>query len=172
MTEDKNANYRSSSRFPTQLVKAAEKVTRPVFRKHGIAESRIITEWPLIAGDVLGQKSLPTRLTFPQGQKSDGTLHLRVESGWALEVQHLEPVILDKIATYFGYKAVGKLFIKQGPLPKRPPRPTAKPEPELTVEESRVLASITSNVTDADLKEALNRLGAALLAQKDKKPNA
>ena len=160
---------RRYSMLPTPLMKAAEGVTRHIFRQHGIAESRIITEWPLIAGPVLAQKSLPIKLSFPQGQKANGTLHLRVASGWALEVQHLEPIILDKIATYFGYRAVSKLFLQQGPLPERPKKAEVKPEPELTADEVRVLASITSKVEDPELKEALNRLGAALIAGSSQK---
>src|SRR5690606_24750226 len=90
------------SRLATPLHKAVEVATRPVFKKRGIAESRLITEWANIAGEVLAGKTLPKRVAFPQGKRDNGTLHLSVAPGWALEVQHLEPIILDKIATYFG----------------------------------------------------------------------
>ncbi|MGB1540413.1 MAG: DciA family protein, partial [Rickettsiales bacterium] len=84
-----NTTLRRGGRLARPLYKIAEQVTKPAFKKHGLAEARLVTEWHQIAGPVLAERTLPTRMTFPRGQKTDGTLYLTVAPGWATEVQHL-----------------------------------------------------------------------------------
>lgn len=161
-------NLRRYSRLATPLHRAVEDATRPVFKKRGIAESRIITEWPRIAGEVLAGKTLPKRVAFTKGQRDNGTLYLTVAPGWALEVQHLEPIILDKIATYFGYRAVAKLHLTQAPLPLKEPTRRKKPSEPLLPEQQAALQRTTEHIADAELKAALESLGAAILRDKGK----
>ena len=52
---------------------------------------------------------------LPRGERRDGTLHLQVAPGLALEVQHREPVLVERINAFFGYRAVARLALKQGP---------------------------------------------------------
>ena len=160
--------YKRSS-LATPLSQAVEKLTRPVFRKHGLAEARLITEWREIAGPVLAKHSLPIKLSFPRGKREGGTLYVRVASGWALEIQHLEPQILDKIATYFGYRAVGALKIQQGPLPHKPEKPKKTTLPPLSAEQANVLESATAKVEEDELKAALKGLGEAILRKQPPK---
>lgn len=158
-------NFRRHSLFATPLHKAVEAATKPVFKKHGIAESRLITEWTAIAGSVLAGKTLPKRIAFPKGQRDNGTLHLTVAPGWALEVQHLEPLILEKIATFFGYRAVAKIHITQAPLPIKETR-QKKTEKPLTIESQQQLAVLTSSVEDEELRSVLTSLGSAIMREK------
>ena len=58
------------------------------------------------------------------------TLVLRVEGPVALEIQHLSGVIIEKVNRFFGWRAVGRIQIRQAPLlrrgeegPARCPRP-------------------------------------------------
>lgn len=162
MTDDNIQRY---SRLATPLHKAVETATKQVFRKRGIAEARLITEWPGIAGEVLAGKTLPKRVAFPKGKRDNGTLHLTVAPGWALEVQHLEPIILDKIATYFGYRAVAKLHITQAPLPLKESRPKRKTPAPLPPAAQATLRERTAGIADNELKAALESLGAAILRE-------
>lgn len=164
-----NGNMQRYSRLATPLHRAVENATRTAFRKRGIAEARLITEWPQIAGEVLAGKTLPKRVAFAKGQKDNGTLHLTVAPGWALEVQQLEPVLLDKIATYFGYRAIAKLHITQAPLPI-PTKKTRKAAPApLPADKQAALDNATASVADADLKAALQSLGEAILRDSARK---
>ena len=46
--------------------------------------------------------------------RTDGTLILKVATGaLALELSHKEPIIIEKINTYFGYGAVSRIKIMQ-----------------------------------------------------------
>lgn len=133
----------------------------PALRKRGFAQAKLITEWPAIVGDVLARETVPQKLAFPRGSKTDAVLHLRVASGFALELQHIAPQIIDRINGFFGYRAVSDLRYVQGPIPpQRKPRRVTPPRLN-DVDEARLERSIGDMEDDA-LKEALLRLGRAV----------
>jgi len=145
------------------------KVTRRTLGRHGLAEGGLVTDWAAVVGQTIAERSLPLRLSFTGGERRDGTLHVRVSGALALELQHLEPLVLERINGYFGYRAVGRLRIHQGPVPslpesRRPPAsaPTAQAEAEI--------GSLLSGVEDPDLREALRGLGRSLRSTVRKPP--
>lgn len=129
-------------------------ISRSTFARHGFAEGAILTDWTAIVGQPLATHTLPERLSFPAGARRDGTLHLRVASGWGPEVQHLAHRIVERINGHFGYRAVARLAIRQGPMPARPPAPppARAADPPVPVD----------GIDDPDLRAALGRLGAAI----------
>lgn len=167
MSFDPNQKRRFSL-FPTTLQKAAEIATRPAFKKYGIVQARLTTDWVHIVGSVLAQKALPTRIQFQKGRRDGGTLFLDVATGWALEVQHLEPVILEKIATYFGYRAVERIHITQRPLPmkKEATKAAIPPAKPLPAESQEKLEKAMEQVTDPELRAALEKLGEGIFRGK------
>ena len=87
---------------------------RNLLGKKGFIEVDIITKWADIVGKELAGYSFPQKISFKKGCKNDGTLYLCVTTGaFALEIQHREKYILDKINTYFGYNAVSGIKIIQ-----------------------------------------------------------
>ena len=145
------------------LGSAVSKVAAPVLGRRGFGEAQVILEWPSVVGSALARDSLPVKLSFAKGDRLDGTLHLRVAPGAALEIQHLEPLIIERINTFFGYRAVARLALRQGPLPQpaEPPAPAARP---LGRAETAALEQGLEGVKDPDLRAALARLGRAVLA--------
>jgi len=127
-----------------------------VYRKQGFAQVEVLTEWPRIVGDRLADASMPEKLS------RDGTLTVRVTPGFALELQHSEPQVLERIATYFGHRAVKRLKLTQGQVLKRPARRERRLR-ELTAGESARLVDRLKPVEDAAIRAALNRLGRAVL---------
>jgi hypothetical protein len=77
-------------------------------------------------------------------------------------VQHLAHLIVERINTFFGYRALARLTLVQGPLPRR--TQTRTPKRELLPEERARLDELLAGVRDAKLKESLMRLGTALIA--------
>ncbi|RAU23065.1 DUF721 domain-containing protein [Paramagnetospirillum kuznetsovii] len=137
-----------------------ERVTRPVFGKHGFAGGALVVDWPAIVGSVVASHTLPIRVKFPPKDRAEGSLVVKVDSGaYALEVQHLEPLILERINGYFGWKAVARLKLVQGPLPT-PPKKAVKTV--VAAQPSPGLAAKLDAVEDPDLREALARLGRRL----------
>ncbi len=134
--------------------------------KRGLGEAQLLAEWRAVVGEELAAETLPVKLSFVQGGRKNGVLKLRVTSAAALAVQHREPQILERINSFFGYGAVARLALIQGPLPERGParRRAARP---LTAAETASLSQRISQVSDPGLKSALERLGAAILAERD-----
>lgn len=136
------------------------RLTKTALGRRGFAEGGIVADWPAIVGAELAASSLPERLVFPQGARSGGTLHVRVSGALALELQHLEPQVIERINGYFGYAAVARLKLRQAPIPPRPVRrPTA---PMLQPEAAREIESVVAGVADPGLRTALAGLGRAL----------
>lgn len=139
------------------------KVARPVLKRRGLAGGRIVAEWPQIVGHGLAACSCPEKLSPARGE-NDGVLRIRVDGPLAIELQHLEPQIIERINGYFGYRAVGRLAMVRGPLPKPPP---AKPRRERAAnpEAARAAAQRLAGIGDDELKAALESLGRAVLGE-------
>jgi hypothetical protein len=133
--------------------------------KRGLGEAHLLAEWNSVVGEQLAGETLPVKLSFPTGGRKNGVLKLRVSSAAALSVQHREPQILERINGFFGYGAVARLALVQGPIPERVRRgpPTRRP---LTSEEAAHLAARIAQVPDLKLKSALERLGTAILSER------
>jgi hypothetical protein len=104
------------SLFPKTLESLIEPLTRPVFKEKGLAGARIITEWPNIVGRSLAAHCIPEKLSFPRGKKTGGTLTIAVENGFATELQHMQPQILERLSGYFGYQSVSRITISHSYL--------------------------------------------------------
>jgi hypothetical protein len=119
----------------------------------------MIADWPNITGSVLAQHTFPEKIIYPRNERGNGTLHLRIDSpALALELQHLETQLLDRINTHFGYRAVAYIKIIQGALPEKEPEPKVEKR-ELTDDETKALNDRLNLVSDPELKEALRALG-------------
>ncbi len=139
---------------------SVDKIVRPIWRKRGLAETSLVADWPAIVGPDLANQSHPQRLVRRRDD-SGGTLHLVVAGPLALELQHLAPQVIERINTYFGYRAVARISLHQGPI-KRPPRPAPAPR---ELPEPPGLAERLVFVEDPDLRRALHGLGRAILAR-------
>ena len=141
------------------LASALHKVTEKIYRKRGFAAGGVVSHWPAIVGADMARHTIPERLD------SNGTLRLRVDGPHATDLQHQEPQILEKIATYFGYRAVHRLSLIQGPLEKKAPPPEPVREAPLDSDSAKTLAGALEGTRNDGVKSALARLGNAVLGQ-------
>lgn len=146
------------------LADLAADLTKGPFRKRGFAQREIVTRWPEIVGDLLGRHSLPERIRFPRDENEGATLVVRAASGFATELQHLEPAVIARINGYFGFRAIGRLSIVQAPMP-RPKKRTPAPPRQLDATEEARIAEQAARLRDPDLAGALRRLGTAVRAR-------
>ena len=132
------------------------------FARQGFASTELVTHWDDIVGAEIAAHCEPLRLKWPRGGAVDApepaTLVLRVEGPIAIEIQHLAPVILERVNRFFGWRAVGRLSLRQAPLTRRATQPARPaPDPQAT---ARLAATL--DVADEELRNALARLGAAI----------
>jgi hypothetical protein len=144
------------------LAASLPRVTGKAFGRRGLAEGGLVADWPSIVGAQLAAVSLPRGLS----RAGKGTLTLRVESGHAVTLQHLEPLVIERINSYLGYPAVQRLRLQQGPLGGRP-GPLRPPPAPLTDDEEDGLRARTATVNDKALRSALERLGRAVKQESD-----
>ena len=140
-------------------------VTKGAVARRGFAEARLLLDWASIVGDTLARHTLPERLSRPRGE-GGGVLHVRVAGAFALELQHLEPAVIERINAHFGHLAVLRLKLTQGlPGPQARPRRRARP---LGAEAETLLQATVERIGDSRLKDALARLGRAIMADEPK----
>lgn len=144
---------------PTRAGLLLPQAAAKAYRKHGFAESRLITDWGAVVGERLAGVCLPEKLA------RDGALSVRVSPAFALELQHLEPQILERIAGYFGHRAVTRLKLRQGVVEPAGPDLRRQPRP-LTQDENLALDARLAGVDDQDLRAALDRLGRAVIGSR------
>jgi hypothetical protein len=144
-----------------------ERCLSPTLARQGFASTELVTRWPEIAGAEIAAHAEPVKISWPRGHQADAaepaTLLLRVEGPTAIEIQHLSGVILERVNRFFGWRAIGKIVLRQAPLVRRSrPAVAAAPTAEAT---SRIAATLT-DIADEDLRQALARLGAAVDANR------
>jgi hypothetical protein len=89
-------------------------IGRAAFRRFGFVQSSIVSRWREIVGDRYAAVSSPESIRFPAGKRSDGVLNLIVEGAHAPMMQHVAPVIVERVNRFFGYQAVGRVAFRQG----------------------------------------------------------
>lgn len=138
------------------------KTFNDVFARQGFASRELVTRWSEIAGAEIAAHSQPLRIKWPrpiEGTPPEpATLVLRVEGPMALDIQHAADVIVERVNRFFGWPAIGRLAFRQAPLsvPEVVQAP-APPDPRMVEALARDIP-----VEDAELREALARLGASL----------
>src|ERR1700736_6208893 len=133
------------------------------YAKQGFAARELVTRWAEIAGPEISAHCEPLKIQWPrpvEGQPQEpATLVLRVDGPMALEIQHASEIILERVNRFFGWSAVGRLALRQGPL-SRPERKVASLAPDAAAVAK--VAETLSSVEDKELRAALARLGASI----------
>lgn len=137
-------------------------VVKPALGKRGFSEGQLVAQWAAIVGADLARRMMPEKLTFPPSARRDGTLRLRVAPGFALEAQHREPQILERLNAFFGYCALARLVLVQGPLPTETAAAPRRRR-DLAPSERAALAQQVASIADNELRDALTRLGEAVI---------
>ena len=151
----------------------AARALDPSARARGFATTALLSEWPAIVGTELAQFTMPDRVVWPRrrengedasqqrGRRGEGAiLVLRVEGPRAIEVQHRSGQILERVNTYFGYRAIGEMRILQAPVTRKASRGHCPPPP---VDAEALPPSAA--IENEGLRAALSRLGSGARAK-------
>lgn len=156
-----------TSRGLLGIAALTERVARPVLGKRGFSAGQVIGRWAEIIGTELAASTAPERVQFDRGARTNGTLHLRVESGAAaVLIQPQTPLIIERVNSFLGPGTINKVKVHQAPLPQRY---VNKPIPRTKTITADALADAEreiGNLGSDSLKQALARLGARLKARR------
>lgn len=168
-----SAGKTNSKSGPKPLAELLENCLQPIMAAQGFASTDIIIGWPEIIGEKLAEFSRPVKIEWPRrrtyaddGQGGEAaTLVLKVESAFALDIQHMLPVLIERVNARYGWRCIGKIVIKQGPVPKiTHTAPRRSLDPAMMEQASQRIGTIE----DEGLRDALVRLGAGILSDSHK----
>lgn len=145
--------------------------------KQGFAEPDILLRWVEIAGEGYASLCRPMKVKYGSNRAGGGTLLVYADSGRAPEVEHIAPKIIERVNQFYGYRAIARLKISQvsptsgasatSPAsgfsePSAPFGHAAGDDQKRYQTES---AKLTETIQSPDLRAALTRMGAHVLAQ-------
>ena len=130
------------------------------FRRFGFIQSSIVSRWAEIVGERYARVSCPESIKFPPGKKVGGALTLLVEGAHAPLIQHLTPMIVERVNRFFGYAAINRIVFRQGRLPVAAPKPE---RPQLRPV-SKELGEGLREIADPELRHCLESLASQIAA--------
>lgn len=132
--------------------------TKELRRRHGRLPAALLAGWEDIAGPKLARRCRPLRYI---AAKTGGVLHLTVDGPAALELQHLAPVLIERVNACLGAGTVARIKLRPGRVnpPAAAPRlPEAPPQANAAA----IPADIDPLGAALDgLRQALGRRGAS-----------
>jgi hypothetical protein len=130
------------------------------FKRFGFVQHSIVSRWAEIVGERYAKVSCPESIKFPTGRKGGGALTLLVDGAHAPLIQHLTPMIVDRVNRFFGYAAINRVVFRQG----KPPAPAARPERPQLRPVPKELGEGLREIADPELRHCLESLAAQIAA--------
>ncbi|HZG46725.1 MAG TPA: DciA family protein [Allosphingosinicella sp.] len=136
------------------------------FRRFGFVQSSIVSRWKEIVGDRYAGVSSPESIRFPPGRRSEGVLTLVVEGAHGPIMQHVAPVIVERVNRFFGYSAVARVAFKQGVVQLAKAKARAAPPSLRPIPAD--LGDSLREVADPELREVLEALARGVAASEER----
>lgn len=146
-------------------------VIGPVLLRQGFGTTNLILFWDEIVGEKLATVSRPVRVhwaapRYDLASKSGprpATLVVRVESGFALDLQHLAPLVIERVNAHLGWRCIARLKLEQGPVGEvRPAERLSRSLDKIAEEKAE---KIIGDSVSGSLRQALRHLGARILEE-------
>ncbi|MFW2541112.1 DUF721 domain-containing protein [Primorskyibacter sp. 2E107] len=148
---------------------------RQASESRGFAQSRVLTHWAEIAGPEAAAMSRPVEISYGR-QGFGATLTLLTTGAMAPMLEMQKEQIRARINAVYGYNAVTRVRITQTAAVgfaegqadfNHRPKPTEKPKP--SPEQVTRARTATTEIGDAGLRAALERLGANVLSKSERR---
>ena len=163
-------NPRSQPRGARPVGDFATDILDPVLRRKAGISTGLIQSWEEIVGPRLATRTRPEKLAWPRRAGEDdpfepATLIIACEGSAALHLQHETGEIIARVNAFLGFAAVARVKIVQKPVVQERPRNRSLPRSLTAAETARVAGRVTG-IEDDGLREALQKLGRAVLGSK------
>lgn len=169
----KKSDPRKAGRAFHRPSKAIQSRIKSIAATKGFAEPDVLLRWPEAVGPALSGICQPVKVTY--GGAMGATLIVRTDGAHAPEVEHRAPQIVERINSFYGYRAISRLRItqatgmrgmRQGFSEDRAGfsgAPDQTPQPASSA--ALRAAELASDVRDPDLRKALTLMGSWVLSQ-------
>jgi len=141
------------------LEKNINRVLKPIFngsKKEFILINNLVKNWSEIVGPKYEQFCYPKSVTFSKKIENQGKLVISVfNPAIGFFIEQNSEIIQERIASFYGFKAINKIIIKQEPKMLE----SEEEEVELEEEKEEFLNKTLSDVDDKELSETLKKLG-------------
>ena len=152
--------------IPQAIGDTLKKINRKFSSKFGKIEFIIHKQWPQIVGSYFSEYSEPKNISrLPDYENEIGEtiyknhLNVSVAPAAAVEFQHFKDTVIEKINSYFGYKAIIDLRIQQNYIPKTVVKAKVLNDRKLTSDDEKSIINEVKKLKNDDLKQSLIDLG-------------
>jgi len=141
-------------------------IVKDAISSEDLISTDIMCKWRDIVGLEIACFCYPLKAKY-NPKNNMRTLYVEVPiGGYAIEIQHKESYILNKINAYFGYQAIHKINISQNanlqPVLVSSVLNETK-EVELSEDDMRSLLALTEEIKDEKLRENLIKIGKKII---------
>jgi hypothetical protein len=163
--EKPNRNF-----VPVSIADSLKTINNKFLYKYGKLDFTIHSKWADIVGKFFVNHSEPQKITSVANSVNDSGetiydryLHVNVSPAAALEFQHFQDKIIEKINSYFGYKAIKGVKIYQHFQQKRNTQEVKKNLNLITREKNKSeIKKSTPNLSNKNLEESIVNLGLSI----------
>ena len=164
-SEKPNRNF-----VPVSIADSLRKINKKFLYKYGKLDFTIHSKWADIVGKFFVNHSEPQKITSVANSVNesgetiyDRYLHVNVSPAAALEFQHFQDKIIEKINSYFGYKAIKGIKIYQHYQQRGNIQKVKKNINLITQEKNKSeIQKSTPNLSNKDLEESIVNLGLSI----------
>jgi len=144
----------------TRLAGMIDGMVAPSVRKRGFIISRLVSQWPMIAGDIAAW-SRPSQMNLSRG--GGGTLKLAIASGYGPIALQMKQPIIERVNAAFGYRAISDVIFIQTLPPPRAETGQKTTDAARASDPKQIweLDAKLEKVSSPELRAALRRLGTA-----------
>ncbi len=170
---NKKNNSAKRSFVPQIFGDTLKKINRRFSSKFNKLDFIIRSKWPEIVGSYFKSYSEPINISSVADYENEygetiykNHLNVSVAPAAAIEFQHFKDKILEKINSYFGYKAIIDLRIQQNYIPSNEENKNIKMSNlKLTKDENDIIKNGVKKLKNDDLKNSLVNLGNNILKE-------
>jgi hypothetical protein len=155
---------------PKKIGETLAKVNKNYSSAFGRIEFLILSKWTQIVGSFFADHSEPDKISRITEEFNEfgepiykNFLHVRVSPAAALEFQHYKDTIIEKINSFFGYKAISDLRLQQNFIPENKTKKNINlSDKDISEKEKISIKNEIHKIKDEELEKAIVNLGASI----------
>ncbi len=164
-------NIESKRAFvPKKIGETIQKINKTYSGKYGKIEFLILSKWPQIVGTFFADHSEPDKISRVTEELNEigqpifkNFLHVKVSSAAAVDFQHYKDTIIEKINSFFGYKAITDLRIQQNFIKKETiNKLKINNENTISNKEKQLIRNEIKGIKNKELEKSIVNLGASI----------